>query len=252
MPRYSITEFEEIDSTNLYARRQLRDLADGTVIQARTQTAGRGRWQRSWVSHVPGNLCLTIVLKPAGTVADLPLANLSQLLAVSLCRVLDSQGVQATLKWPNDIQVEGRKIAGILAETVVEGQEFLGLLLGIGVNLNLDAATLARIDQPATSLSCVLGCPVDIAEFRDSLLRTFFDRCDDFLQQGFVLIREEYLSRFTFLNQTVDIRWPTGDVRGVVRTIDHQGALELTLPTGEIRTVSLGEILAPSPAAAAT
>ena len=243
MTRYSIIELGEVDSTSNYARTHLRGLAHGHVIHARAQTAGRGRWQRSWVSHIPGNLCLTLVLKPAHEpVSDLPLANLSQLLAVSLCRVLGSFGVQATLKWPNDIQVSGSKIAGILAETVVEGQVFLGLLLGIGVNLNLDATTLAAIDQPATSLSLVLGHQVDVAAFRDSLLAAFFERYEDFLEAGFGLIREEYLHRFPFIGQAVEIRWPMGGGRGQVRTVNEQGALELLAPSGEVETITLGEI----------
>ena len=127
MNRYRVSEFAELDSTNRYACGRLRELADGDVIQAGIQTAGRGRWERKWISDVPGNLCLSLVLKPVGPPAELPLAGLSQLLALSVCRVLETYGVPPALKWPNDIQVAGRKIAGILAETVVEGSEFLGL-----------------------------------------------------------------------------------------------------------------------------
>jgi BirA family biotin operon repressor/biotin-[acetyl-CoA-carboxylase] ligase len=245
MTRYSVIELEEIDSTNSYARNHLRNLVHGDVIQARTQTAGRGRWQRSWISHIPGNLCLTIVLKPAvETISHAPLSNLSQLLAISLCHVLDSFGIRAELKWPNDVLTGGRKIAGILAEAVTEGAEFLGLVLGIGVNLNLDAATLAGINQPATALSQLLGKPVDVLEFRDALLNEFFGCYDDFLQRGFSMIKVDYLARFPFVGRIVEIRSPNEVIRGRVSTVNDQGALEIVDESGELRAITLGEIFA--------
>jgi BirA family biotin operon repressor/biotin-[acetyl-CoA-carboxylase] ligase len=191
--RYRIIRFAELDSTNRHASANLRELADGDVIQADIQTAGHGRLRRPWISHLPGNLCMTLVLKPTQAAPGaLPLANLSQLLALSVCRALAASAVPATLKWPNDVLVGGRKIAGLLAETVVQGAEFVGMVLGVGVNLNLDAAALATIDQPATSLAEWTGSPVAVDDFRDAVLEDFFGRCDGFLTTGFGLIREEY------------------------------------------------------------
>ncbi|HLP76491.1 MAG TPA: biotin--[acetyl-CoA-carboxylase] ligase [Candidatus Paceibacterota bacterium] len=242
MASYRLIEFAELDSTNRYACANLRQLADGDVIQAQVQTAGRGRWQRSWVSHVPGNLCLSFVLKPAGVPSELPLASLSQLLAVCVVRVLDRHSVLATLKWPNDIQVDRRKIAGILAESVVEGSEFLGLVLGIGANLNLDAATLATINQPATSLNIALGRTVDVGKFRDDLATEFLAAYPGFLRTGFGAIRDEYLKRFPFIGEPVEIRSPNGMLEGRVQTVNANGELELIDHAGEPKTVTLGEI----------
>jgi BirA family biotin operon repressor/biotin-[acetyl-CoA-carboxylase] ligase len=243
MSRYHVIEFAALDSTNRYAGERLRELADGDVIQAGIQTAGRGRWQRRWISDVPGNLCLSLVLKPPGVPARLPLAGLSQLLAVSTCRVLEKYGVKPTLKWPNDVQVEGRKIAGLLAETVVQGRDFLGLVLGIGVNLNLDAATLALVNQPATALNFLVGRAVAVATFRDALLAEFFSRYDDFLAASFPLIRLEYRQRCGFLGREIDVRDQQDCVRGIARDITSAGELELELPDGQRRQLALGEIV---------
>lgn len=243
MQRYRVIEFAELGSTNQYACERLRELKDGDVIQAAIQTAGRGRWNRKWLSEIPGNLCLSLVLKPGGAPAEMPLAGLSQLLAVSVCRVLESYSIAATLKWPNDIQVEGHKIAGILAETVVQGHEFLGLVLGIGVNLNLDSATLARIDQPATALNLVLARAVSVPEFRDALLAEFFERYDSFLTQGFSLIRSEYRQRSVFLGCEIALQSPQGSVRGIAREITSTGELELELPDGHLQQFTLGELV---------
>jgi BirA family biotin operon repressor/biotin-[acetyl-CoA-carboxylase] ligase len=246
MPRFRLKEFDELDSTNRHACLRLRELADGDVIQAGVQTAGRGRWNRRWISDVPGNLCLSLVLKPAGPPASLPLASLSQLLALSTCRTLEAQNVQPTLKWPNDIQVAGKKIAGILAETVVEGSAFLGLVLGIGVNLNLTRERLAMIDQPATALNLEQGRTVNANAFRDGLLAEFFSRYDEFLAAGFPLIRDEYLKRCSFLGREIELRNPQGSRRGIALDVTATGELQFQLADGTIQNVALGEIVNPA------
>jgi BirA family biotin operon repressor/biotin-[acetyl-CoA-carboxylase] ligase len=244
MDRYRIIEFAELDSTNRHACRHLDELTDGDVIQAVVQSAGHGRLRRGWLSHVPGNLCVSLVLKPCRAApADLPLANLSQLLALSVCRVLGTHGQQATLKWPNDVRVGGRKIAGLLAETVTQGAgRFDGLVLGLGVNLNLDAQRLAAIDQPATSLSELTGRPVDVAAFRDAVLADFFSHYDAFLGGGFAMIRAEYLARCPFLGSHVEIRRGDATLRGMAHDVANDGCLEIITADGDIRRLDLGEM----------
>ncbi len=243
MNSHRLVEFAQLDSTNLYARANLRWLHDRDVVQADVQTAGRGRGQRSWISHFPGNLCLTCVLKPdTRELGRLPLVNVSQLLALCACRVLDAYHARSQLKWPNDILINGHKIAGILAETVTEGAEFLGLIVGIGVNLNLDPATLAEVGQPATALNLLTGHPTKVAGFRDALLAEFFGSYDRFLAQGFSLIREEYLGRFAFCGRAVVVKMGDSTVAGTVRAINAEGALELVESDGTLRVIHLGEM----------
>lgn len=245
MARYRIIEFEELDSTNRHACGHLQDLADGDVIQATVQTDGHGRLSRRWISHVPGNLCVSIVLKPThASPAELPLANLSQLLSVSVCRVLDAHNATARIKWPNDVLVGDQKIAGLLAETVVRGAgEFMGLVLGLGMNLNLDRKSLAAIDQPATSLAVWTGKPVDVAAFRDAVLDDFFHRYDGFLKCGFRSIREEYAALCPFLGTHLAIRRGAETLYGRALGLTADGALELKTPDGAVRAVELGEII---------
>jgi len=245
MSRYRIIEFAELDSTNRYASAKLRELADGDVIQAGIQTAGHGRLQRHWLSHIPGNLCLSIVLKPLAALAALPLVNLSQLLALAVCRALDAQGASASIKWPNDVLVARRKIAGLLAETVVQGAgELVGMVLGLGVNLNLATDMLDTIDQPATSLAVATGRPVDVAAFRDAVLMDFFNHYDAFLGCGFGMIREDYLARCAFIGTGVEIRRGNEVYRGVAHGMTPDGALEIITAAGTLRRVDLGEMFA--------
>lgn len=245
MARYRIIKFAELDSTNRHVCARLRELADGDTIQAERQTAGHGRLLRRWVSELPGNLCMTLVLKPRQAApGSLPLGNLSQLLALSVCRALAASGAPATLKWPNDVLVGGRKIAGLLAETVVQGAEFVGMALGVGVNLNLDAEALAAIDQPATSLAEWRGAAVDVDDFRDAVLEDFFGRYDGFLTTGFGLIRDEYLSHCRFIGSEVEIRRADETLRGVVAGVTADGALELNTGEDFLRRIEMGEMFA--------
>jgi BirA family transcriptional regulator, biotin operon repressor / biotin---[acetyl-CoA-carboxylase] ligase len=243
MSRFRIYEFAELDSTNRYACSHLRTLADGDIIHAMVQHAGRGRWERKWISDQPGNLCLSLVLKPEGVPAQLPLAGLAQLLALSTCRVLEAHGQTPMLKWPNDILVNGRKIAGILAESVVQGPKFLGLVLGIGVNLNLKPAALAQIDQPATALNQLVGHAVDVDDFREELLTDFFAHRSHFLRTGFPLIAAEYRRRCPFLGQAITVSNPQEQVSGIARDLTPSGELELELPNGQRRQLAYGEIV---------
>jgi BirA family biotin operon repressor/biotin-[acetyl-CoA-carboxylase] ligase len=240
--RYRIIRFSELDSTNRYACARLAELADGDVIHADRQTAGHGRLRRPWVSHLPGNLCITLVLKPEA--AAPPLANLSQLLALSVCRALAAYGVTGNIKWPNDVQAGGRKIAGLLAETVVLGSRVEGMALGLGVNLNLGPADLALIDQPATSLREQTGSAARVEDFRDLVLEDFFERRDGLLDTGFGLIRGEYLSRCPFLGTAVEIRRHDGALRGTARDIGENGALEILTAEGVVESVEIGEMFA--------
>lgn len=243
MPAPRLIEFAELDSTNRYACAHLADLQHGDVIRADLQTGGRGRLNRSWISHLPGNLCLSLVLKPdPADVARLPLANLSQLLALATCRALDTFEVSASVKWPNDIQLDGRKLAGILAETVTKGRNFQGLVLGLGMNLNLDAATLATIDQPATSLNLHRATPVSAQTVSSAVLQEFFGQYDAFMRSGFGLIRDEFLRRCQFLGEPIKVRRANEILHGRAMDVNLDGALTMVDRDGQDHIIDIAEM----------
>jgi BirA family biotin operon repressor/biotin-[acetyl-CoA-carboxylase] ligase len=249
MTEYHILHYPELDSTNRHAVRHLDELVHGTVIHADMQTAGHGRYRRPWLSDVPGNLCMSIILKPACRPASaLPLAGLSQLMALEVCRTLDDHVATAAIKWPNDILAGGRKIGGILVETIARGSdEFLGLVLGLGVNLNLNEEMLSRIDQPATSLSLWTGCPVEVPAFRDRVLDKFFEDYENFLAGGFQTIRRDFENRCAFLGNEVVIRRPDGEFCGTAVRLTDEGELEIDTPSSGRIAVSIGEMFEVGP-----
>ena len=113
----SIIKLKEVNSTNLYAKEHLSELADKTVIIADRQTNGRGRFDRVWVDLGGDNLFMSIVLKPSDKFLNV-YPNLTQYLSVVVCKVLEHYGLQPNTKWPNDVLIKGKKISGILSETV--------------------------------------------------------------------------------------------------------------------------------------
>ena len=232
----------EVDSTNLYAKSNIENLADKSIVHAANQTAGRGRLQRTWVNLGEGNLFLTFVLKPSNSFNEV-YSNLTQYLSVVLCKILEEYGLKPQIKWPNDVLINGKKIAGILSETVMQGSLFKGLVLGIGVNLNTSKKDLASvIDKEATSLNLEISKPVDVNLFLDKLAEEFFADYDNFLQKGFELIKNDYISRTCFLDTEICVQVFNDKKCGIAKAINDKGELVMSNNQKEF-VLTIGDIL---------
>jgi len=238
----NIIHFETIDSTNTYAKINMETLADRTVISASMQTQGRGRFTRTWVNLGVENIYMTIVLKPSEEFSEV-YSNLTQYLSVMLCRKLEEFNLKPKIKWPNDVLLNDKKVAGILAETVFKGGKLKGIALGIGINLNAPQELLSQIDRPATAVNIELGTDIDKQEFMDKLLEKFFNGYDDFLINGFASIKNDYLNRANFLNQELDISIFNKVQTGFSKGVDDKGALILVDKDGQEHTINMGEII---------
>lgn len=238
-----IIGLEEIDSTNNYAKINIETLTDRTVIHAQKQTLGRGRLNRKWVDLGEGNLFMSIVLKPSNKFNEV-YSNITQYLSVALCNVLESYGLQTQIKWPNDVLINGKKIAGILSETVMQGANFKGLVLGIGVNLNAEQADVNAIpDRVVTSLNLELNHSINLEDFRNTLLEEFFKNYDNFIENGFEIIKNDYLNRNCFLNKELNIQVFNNIINGVAKTVNDNGALVLQTSNNEESVLTIGDIL---------
>lgn len=232
----------EVDSTNLYAKSNIENLADKSIVHAANQTAGRGRLQRTWVNLGEGNLFLTFVLKPSNSFNEV-YSNLTQYLSVVLCKILEEYDLKPQIKWPNDVLINGKKIAGILSETVMQGSLFKGLVLGIGVNLNTSEKDLASvIDKEATSLNLEISKPVDVNLFLDKLAEEFFADYDNFLQKGFELIKNDYISRTCFLDTEICVQVFNDKKCGIAKAINDKGELVMSNNQKEF-VLTIGDIL---------
>ncbi|NGX54644.1 MAG: Bifunctional ligase/repressor BirA [Chlamydiae bacterium] len=174
--------FEELVSTNDWAKEQINtfDQKRLTVITADKQIRARGQYGRTWISPEKCNLTASFCffLKGSDGIA------MTHLMALSLIKMLEKRGVHARIKWPNDLLVEGKKIAGILGETIpLSGQ--IAIIVGVGLNINVDQEVLKTIDQPATSLLLETGKRMDIQEILRELEEQFATSLETYQKEGF-------------------------------------------------------------------
>ena len=232
---------ESINSTNRWAKEHIAELPDRSIVTAKIQTEGRGRLNRSWVDLGEGNLFLSFVLKPDLEYRE-NFPNITQYLSVVLARVLENYGVRPQIKWPNDVLVNGKKIAGILAETSMSQTTFNGIILGIGVNLNARMEDFTRIDKPATALNLETGMKIDLKEFKNTLCKEFFEHYDEFIQKGFSCIIDEYTARACFINKELTVALVGETLSGVANGVTERGELILTQNIKDI-ILNIGDIL---------
>jgi BirA family biotin operon repressor/biotin-[acetyl-CoA-carboxylase] ligase len=222
----------------------LASFPDRQIIASEIQTRGQGRMNRNWVSDIPGNIYITIILKPdCPSVSEGPLVNISQYMSVCICELIESLGIKPSLKWPNDILVEGKKIGGILCQTSILGKRLAGFALGTGINLNMRRKDLLRIDQPAISLNLLTGSPVDRDRFLENLAEIFFTGYDQFMELGFPSIIEPYQKRSPYLGSRIRARLPGGDVSGIALRITENGCLLIETSEGKESILNAGDIM---------
>jgi BirA family biotin operon repressor/biotin-[acetyl-CoA-carboxylase] ligase len=238
--------FDTTDSTNRVALELARrGAAHGTTVVAEGQTAGRGRLGRSFHSPPYQNLYTSIVLRPEVSLQQAPPFIFAAAIAVA-DRVAATLGSDddVEIKWPNDVLLGGRKTSGILMELGAEGTRVEHLVLGIGVNLNVDRSTFPdEFRDVATSLASHGGKPVDRIEFTRQLytdLEATVDACAD---GGFEAIRARFDARFKMRGRNVRVRdFDDREREGTALGIDAEGALRIESANGEEFRVVAGDV----------
>jgi BirA family transcriptional regulator, biotin operon repressor / biotin---[acetyl-CoA-carboxylase] ligase len=217
--------FDEVDSTSDRAKALAEEgAAHGEVVIAERQTSGRGRRGRPWVSPPGRNVYLSAILRP-----DLPPSRAPELTLVAslaVCDALRQAGVAAGIKWPNDVLVGERKIAGILLELAAEPERVHWLVLGVGVNVNARAEDFPEeLRGEATSILIERGEPAPRALFVAALLTGLEAWVDVHDEQGFAPIRDAWRARSVTLGREVSVRADERELVGTAEDIDEQGAL---------------------------
>ena len=233
---------DTVDSTNKWAKEHISELEDKTVVYTYNQTAGRGRLNRTWNNIGTDNIYASVILKPSNRMEEV-YSNLTQYLCVVLAETFEEYGVMPKIKWPNDIQINGKKISGILAEGVNDGEKLKGLILGVGVNLNSSKEILDQINQPATSLNIEIGEEIDKEDFLKKLTDKFCLLYDKFIEEGFLLIKECYIKRASFLGKNVSVKVFDKIVEGKAVEITDNGALKIVDKNNNENILLIGDIL---------
>ena len=225
-------------STNEEARRLAESgCPHGTVIWADAQTAGHGRYGRSWHSP-PGNLFLSVVLRPSGSASRGPELGFLAAVVVAECVAgLLPRPDCVALKWPNDVQIDGAKVAGILPEAQSAGDGLAWVVLGVGLNL---AHAPADTPYPATSLRAH-GATVT----PERGLRAFLAPLGHWLRRwdeaGFGQVRTAWLARAQGRGQEVTVKLGNRQERGIFRDLDADGAMLLETTHG-LRRITAGDV----------
>jgi BirA family transcriptional regulator, biotin operon repressor / biotin---[acetyl-CoA-carboxylase] ligase len=224
----SLRFYDRVASTNTTALELAEAGApDGTVIVADSQTRGRGRMGRSWISPPHTNLHVSVILRPETDPARIGLWSLAAALAVA--RTIErTSGLSARLKWPNDILVGHRKISGLLLESAIQGSRIKFLVLGIGLNVNLNLDMLPESMRPfVTSLREELGRETDRWDLLCRLLETLEDRYRLFPAEAPETILNAYAELSETLGRVVTVRNPTQAWTGRAIGLTPEGGLIL-------------------------
>jgi BirA family biotin operon repressor/biotin-[acetyl-CoA-carboxylase] ligase len=243
---YNLLIFDELDSTNLEAKRLIQAGVTGNfVIWAECQTCGKGRYGRTWISP-PGNLYLSIILD-----SDAFHEKQAELCFVTSLAVYDAIHAKAlsedlkldiALKWPNDVMVGGAKISGILLESIKTYNGY-NLVIGIGLNVRHHPDNIERL---VTSMYG-LGMSVDAGEMIDRVMSSFMYYYAIWKDSGFKKIRNLWLQKAYNPYDVMTVSDGRRSVSGVFQGIDHSGAIMLKTESGEVHTLSTGEVFFDSP-----
>ncbi len=238
---YHLLELDVVGSTNEEAVRLANEGAPaGTLVWAKSQTGGKGRRGRDWISP-GGNLYASLLLRPDILLAQAPQVSFVTAVAVfnTLCFILP-QTARIHMKWPNDIIVDGHKIAGILLESSAQGDMLDWMVVGIGINI---ASSPDKVSFPATSLH-ESGAPhaqtADVLErFADAFKRVM----ETWMYEGFAPVRKRWLEFAWCLGEEIEVKTERELLRGVFTDLDPSGALILDMGKGDKRVITAADVV---------
>lgn len=233
-----IEYFKEIESTNVIACEIADSVAEGTVVIAESQTGGRGRLGRKWLSP-EGGVWLSIILKPKIQPSYAP--RITILSGVSVAKTIRSFGPEAMIKWPNDVLINGKKLCGILTEIEAEMDMIDYCVVGIGIDANVDTESFPEeFRDSSTSLKKELGHEINRVEFVQKLLEEFEALYMKFQEGDFAAILEEWRSMSATIGEWVKITTQTRTIYGEAIGVDNEGALILETDEGKLEKIVAG------------
>jgi BirA family biotin operon repressor/biotin-[acetyl-CoA-carboxylase] ligase len=239
-----IRVFQETTSTNDVIERFARDgVKEGVVVFAESQTKGRGRLGRKWLSPSTKGLWFSILLRPS--LRPQEATQLTVASATALRRAIQNQtGIKPGIKWPNDILLDGRKAAGILTEMAAEVDRVKHVILGIGVDVNLNAGDFPPdLRKTVTSLKIEMGKPLSRAEMAVEILRELDVDYHRVCSGDFEAVADEWEEHCTTIGQVVSIQTGNRHVRGRAESLAEDGALLVRTDHGHLERIVGGDVL---------
>lgn len=238
-----IQVFEETTSTNDVMEKLARDgVKEGAVVFAESQTKGRGRLGRKWISPERKGLWFSVLLRP-----DLRPQEATQLTvasATALRRAIAAEtGLQPEIKWPNDILIDGKKVAGILTELSAEVDRVKHIILGMGVDVNQDASELPlELRKTATSLKIERGEMISRAELAVAILRALDEDYARICGGKFTAVADEWEAHCATIGKNVTVLIGDRKIRGRAESLDDDGALLVRTEHGHLERIIGGDV----------
>lgn len=240
---WDVRRFHEVTSTNDVLKKLADEGAqEGTVIAARTQTCGRGRMDRTWISP-KGNLYMSLLLRP-----EFPVKEILKLTLLSACAVADAvkktTSLSPTLKWPNDLLLNGKKVCGILCEGSFAKNAFQYLIAGIGVNVNMHPSRFgnAFLIEP-TTLSDECGKRIPLAILERNILSSFFSHYRDAKNRGLFTVLEKWSAHPSTLKRDVRVTTSRRELTGTAVDLDASGFLIVKTKDNKKVRVTEGDVV---------
>ncbi|MFH1322773.1 MAG: biotin--[acetyl-CoA-carboxylase] ligase, partial [Methanobacteriota archaeon] len=231
----NIHYFKETESTNILARDMAGSVDEGTVVIAESQTGGRGRMGRKWISP-EGGIWFSVILKPKMEPLHAP--RLTLLAGVAVAKTIRSYGLLAKIKWPNDVLINGKKVCGILTEIGAEMDSIQYVVVGVGIDANVDTETFpGEVRDISTSLKNELGHDIDRVEFLQNLLYQLESLYYKFQKEGFSSIMEEWRLMSATIGQWVKITTQSRIMYGEAIGVNSDGTLILETSDGKLEKI---------------
>jgi len=236
--------FDEVDSTNDVAMQSgAKGLAEGLVVLSEGQYHGKGRMGRTWVSPKNVNLYISILLRPDISPQYAPVMTMMS--AISTARAIkEVTGLETTIKWPNDILIDRKKVSGILTEMNAEQERINYIVAGIGINVNMKKQDFPEdLRMPATSLSECLGKRVDRMNLLFTLIKILEQDYEELKKDGIMSIFRKWRKGCDILNRRIKVSLPGEEITGVAEDFTPEGGLVMRLDGREKRIIYAGDVL---------
>lgn len=238
--KQSIYHYDSIESTNDKAYELAeKGEAEGTIVIAETQTRGKGRIGRKWISPRSGGIYTSLILRPDAETDEIPAVTLIAGIAI-IKAIKKTCGIEAKMKWPNDILIDGRKVCGILTEIKAQPDRVDFLVLGIGINVN---TAPGKLPKEATSLKEKTGSDISRMELLKHVLEEVEKDYIRFSKKGFSSLRGECKKASMVIGQHVKIEEHHRSVEGRAVDIDEKGALTIKLKDGSLKRIFSGDVI---------
>jgi len=241
---HPLKEYTTVTSTQEIARDLiLQGAAEGTVVLASEQTAGRGRLGRKWIAPAGTSILTSLILKPPFPLSDF--YKLSFLAAWATAEAIAFMAdVPVQVKWPNDILIEGRKVAGILIESAADSSGDPWAIMGIGVNVNIPRDAFPEELKPCTtSVAEAQGFEMPLKPLLKAILEHFDRGWQELLAEGFASILKHWQTLDATRGRPVKVITPAETLEGIALGVDESGNLQLQLADRTIRTVVAGDVI---------